>query len=264
MSRFEQFKEKLSNKQKTLGTTISGIEWSGLVQKISEYPFDFLVFDVEHGTLSIESIESALRICRLTDLPSIVRVPDSVPNLISKTLDMGADGILVPRVESLEQVETAIRAMRYFPRGRKGCGGYSNLRQDDHGSVMNYNDNRLLFIQMESLEGLKVLPGILDQFASEIAGVLIGPYDASIMLGTPLDITSAPMTEYISEVFSLCSAHGLSCGSFVDNASMLERYRALGGNVFWTGTELSLLCEAVDNLCSAFEGLPEALKDVQK
>ena len=255
MNRMKQLQTKLKNRENALGTTIVNITWSGLIQKIAILPFDFLIFDTEHGTITPESIEESLRICRLCDLPSIVRVTDTVPHLISKTLDMGADGILLPRVETVAQVETAIRAMRYYPRGRKGCGGFSNLRPDDKGSTDQYNNNRLLFIQMESREGLAVLPEILDAYGSEIAGVLIGPYDASIMLETPLDICSDPMTDFIRSVFECCHTHNISCGSFVDNAAFLERYRSLGGNVFWTGTEISLLCEALGNLSEAFRDL---------
>lgn len=252
MSKLISLKEKLNARQNVLGTTVSSLSWSGLIQKLSLFPLDFLLFDLEHGTLSAESIEEMLRMCRLTDLPSIVRVQDSLPHLISKPLDMGADGVLIPRVESLEQVEIAVRAARYYPRGRKGCGGFSNLRAEDNGSVLEYNDNRLIFIQMESAEGLEALPGILKKYASELAGVIIGPYDTSIMLGTPLDITSDVMTEYIRDVFACCAEYGVSCGSFVDHAGMFERYRELGGNIFWTSSLLSLMLQGVDNLCTSF------------
>ena len=193
-------------------------------------------------------------------MPSIVRIPDAVPNLISKTLDMGADGILIPRVESFTQVETVIRAARYYPRGRKGCGGFSNMRAEDYGSVETYNCNRMLFIQMESLEGLAILPTLLERFSSELSGVLIGPYDSSIMVGTPLDITSDTMTNYIRNVFDVCHRFQMSCGSFVDDASMIGRYRDLGGNVFWTGTEVSLLCGAYQMLCNTFQQEMERTK----
>lgn len=252
MSRFNDLKAKLKSRQNILGTTIVNIGWSGLPQKIAAFPFDFVVFDLEHGTLTAESIEDSLRICRLVDLPSIVRVPDSIANLVSKTLDMGADGVMLPRVERMEQVETAIRAARYYPRGRKGCGGFSNFRAEDAGSVETYNDNRMIFIQIESQEGLDILPEILDKHGSDIAGVLLGPYDTSIMLDTPLDIRSDAMTDFIRKMFAVCAERGISCGSFVDDSTMLDRYRSLGGNVFWTGTELSLLSEALGSLCTAF------------
>ena len=213
MSRLTELKRKLEEVRPVLGTTVANVAWSGLAQKIAAFPFDFLVLDEEHGTLTAESSEEILRICRLCDLPTVVRIPDAVPNLISKTLDMGADGIMIPRVESAAQIETAIRAGRYYPKGRKGCGGFSNLREEDCGSVEKYNENRLFFVQIESYEGLKVLPELLERYGDEIACVVIGPYDSSIMVGTPLDITSGTMKKYIRDVFEACSAFGKSCGT---------------------------------------------------
>lgn len=252
MEKLSALREKLRAREPILATTFTSVAWSGLVQQAANFPFDFILFDLEHGTLTVEGIEEALRICRLVDLPSVVRVADCVPHLISKSLDMGADGILIPRVESLEQVATAVRCARYYPRGRKGCGGFSNLRPEDKGDLNRYNDNRLLFIQMESREGLEALPRILETYGQELAGVIIGPYDASIMLGTPMDILSPVMTEFIRDVFALCRQHDLSCGSFVDGPSLIPRYRDLGGNIFWTGSELSMISAGYRQLCEAF------------
>ncbi|MBQ2841348.1 MAG: hypothetical protein II996_06640 [Oscillospiraceae bacterium] len=252
MGKLEILKEKLKNREKILTTTVGNISWSGIIELISRFSFDGVVIDIEHGTISVEGAEALLRTCRLCDLPGIVRISDCVSNIISKTLDMGADGIIVPRVESVEQVECAVSAMRYFPRGRKGCGGFSNLRAEDCGSVHKYNDNRLLFIQIESKEGLCVLPEILEKYRDELSGVLIGPYDASIMLGTPLDILSDEMTEFIGKVFSICNKKKISCGSFVDDKTLIPRYEKLGGNFFWTATEISLLSESYRSLCDAF------------
>ncbi len=253
MSRLEDLKKKLNNRKPVLSTTIGNVAWSGLVQKAAAFGFDFLMFDLEHGTLSVESVEESLRVCRLCDLPAIVRIADSVPHLISKTLDMGADGILLPRVERMEQLETAIQYTRYYPRGRKGCGGFSNMRPEDKGSIDRYNENRMLFIQMESLEGLHILPSLLERYPEEISGILIGPYDSSIMVGTPLNIQSAEMAAYIRQIFDICHRFDISCGSFVDNAGMIAWYQDMGSNIFWTGTEISLLCDAYQDLCSIFQ-----------
>lgn len=253
MSKLIELKKKLAAREPVLSSTIVNLSWTGIIQKASVFPFDMMMFDLEHGTLSIESVEEMLRMCRLCDLPSVVRVPDCVPHLISKTLDMGADGVLIPRVERMEQVETAIRCARYYPRGRKGCGGFSNLRAEDQGSVEVYNDNRLIFIQMESNEGLAILPEILEKYGKELAGVLIGPYDASIMIGTPLDILSDIMTDYIRKVFQICNSYGISCGSFVDGPELIARYRDLGGNVYWTGTDIGMLCTGFKATCDAFK-----------
>lgn len=253
MSKLIALKEKLAARQPVLSTTIANLTWTGIIQKAAAFNFDMMMFDLEHGTLSIESVEGMLRMCRLCDLPSVVRVPDCVPHLISKTLDMGADGVLIPRVERMEQVETAIRCARYYPRGRKGCGGFSNLRAEDMGSVETYNDNRMIFIQMESNEGLEILPEILEKYGKELAGVLIGPYDASIMIGTPLDILSDAMTDYIRKVFEICNDYGIACGSFVDGPALIARYRDLGANVYWTGTDIGMLCTGFKITCDTFQ-----------
>lgn len=264
MSRLKKLKTKLINREPILSTTISNISWSGLVQKAAEFSFDFIIFDLEHGTLSTETIEESLRICRLTDLPTVVRVPDSTPSYISKILDMGADGILLPRIESIEQVETAIRSAKYFPRGRKGCGGFSNFREEDELSVDKYNDNRMIFIQMESEEGLNVLPDILSNHSDEIDGIIIGPYDASIMLGTPLDISSDIMVDYIKNVFSICKEYDMSTGIFLEQESMIENYRDMGANIFWVGTEISLISQAYNELCTSYDKVFASYKALSK
>ena len=79
MSRLIDLKMKLKQRTPVLGTTIGNVAWSGLAQKTAAFPFDFLVLDEEHGTLSAESSEEILRVCRLCDLPTIVRIPDAVP-----------------------------------------------------------------------------------------------------------------------------------------------------------------------------------------
>ena len=166
MSRFEELKRKIAAREEVLTTNLGNIGWSGIIEVISRFPFDAVVLDLEHGTLSVESAETLLRTCRLCDLPGIVRIPDCIPHLISKTLDMGADGIIIPRVESISQVETAIRAMRYFPRGRKGCGGFSNSAVRTRGVSENitiiafflfrWNRRRDCLFFLKSSENIKV------------------------------------------------------------------------------------------------------------
>jgi 2-keto-3-deoxy-L-rhamnonate aldolase RhmA len=252
MNRLQTFKQKLKNQDDVLGTAIVNLKWSGVIQRIASLPFDFVLFDTEHGTLNAESIEEMLRVCRLVDLPSIVRVPDVVPHLISKTIDMGADGLLFPRVESAEQVGCAISAMRFSPRGKKGCGGFSLFRSGE--AFDSVNDDRLAFIQIESDDGINALPEILKLYRKELSGVIIGPYDMSIIAGKPLDIKCGEMMERYAKVFKICAAEGLAHGIFIDAAANIPDWKKLGVNIFWVGTELSLLMDSYRDLCGKFAG----------
>jgi 2-keto-3-deoxy-L-rhamnonate aldolase RhmA len=93
----------------------------------------------------------------------------------------------------------------------------------------------------------------LEKYGKELAGVLIGPYDASIMIGTPLDILSDAMTDYIRKVFEICNDYGIACGSFVDGPALIARYRDLGANVYWTGTDIGMLCTGFKITCDTFQ-----------
>jgi 4-hydroxy-2-oxoheptanedioate aldolase len=253
MNRLETLKKKLINRDPILATSVANVNWSGIIQKMANMPFDFVIFDIEHGTLSIEGIEEMLRICRLTDLPSIVRIPDTIPHFVSKAIDMGADGIIIPRVERMEQIETAVSYLRFTPRGKKGCGGFSMLRTGEDFSEV--NNNRILFVQIESDKGIENLPAFFDRFGSEIGGIIIGPYDMSIISGHPLDVKCQEMIERIKKVFKICAEHKASAGIFVDTAEDLIFWQELGANIFWTGSEISLLCESYKNLCDTFGSL---------
>lgn len=255
MGKREQLQHKLQTGQDILSTTIANVGWSGLVQKMSKTCLDFVLFDLEHGTQNIEQIEGMLRVARLCGLPTIVRVGDVVPHLISKTVDMGADGILLPRVESAEQVATAISSLRFFPAGRKGCGGFSLFYPEE--SPEDVNRNRMLLIQIESDEGISALEEILKSYGDELAGVLIGPYDMSIMSGVPLQVKHEAMLERIRSVFRTCKTYGMSCGIFIDGPEDLLFWKSLGANIFWTGTELSLYFSALEGLCNSFQRMEE-------
>lgn len=239
MDRLQALKQRLCARENTIGVTVNAPHLPQIVTALASCPLDLLVFDFEHGVLNAESAEPLLRAARAGGIPGVVRVQDTLPHLISKVLDMGADGVMLPRVESEEQVQTAVRSMRFFPRGRKGCGGPSLFRQNE--KFDEFNDNRLLFIQIESYEGMDALPRILELYENEIACVVIGPYDLSIMTGTPLDVKCDKMRGHIGKIASVCRDRGVSCGIFTDSAGDMPLWAQLGINFFWHGNECGLI-----------------------
>ena len=76
---------------------------------------DFLIFDLEHGRFGFETTENMIRYGNMIGIPAIVRVADTEYFFMSKVLDFGADGILVPRVETVEQAKKAIDSIRFPP-----------------------------------------------------------------------------------------------------------------------------------------------------
>ncbi len=235
MNKYEVLSRKLEAKEKVIGTTMTVTTTPILVEMMNREDLDYILFDGEHGIYNTENLVNLLQVCRLMGLPAFVRVQDSLYHLIAKTIDMGADGIMLPRVESLEQLRTAVDAMLFYPEGRKGCGGHGQFRPGE--AFGDFGRTRFLMPQIESQAGIDLLPRMLEQYGKYISAVMIGPYDLSVMLGTPKNIASPVMGEAIQRVFDICGTYGKSCGIFCDNELLARKYRDMGCNVLWTATD---------------------------
>lgn len=244
----DAIKEKLEKQEKIFSTMLCNVDYTGLPAVYKRGGLDLLVMDLEHGSFYPENIGDFVHMCHEVDLPVIVRVQDCEYHCISKPLDMGADGVLIPRTETMEQVETAISSMRFFPYGKKGVGGRALLRSGEE--VYDFNKNRLLFLQIESRAGTLLLDEILTKHGDQVAGILIGPCDMAVSMGCGLDTNAPAMIENITETIAICKKHGKSIGMFMDDDIVAERWYKEGMNIFWIGAETSLLgAELKRNRC---------------
>ena len=206
-----------------------------LIEKMNREDLDFILFDAEHGIFNNENLIPSLQVCRLIGLPSLVRIPDCNYSFIARAIDLGADGIMLPRTETLEQVQQAVEALRFAPIGKTGCGGHGQFKEGEN--FEEYQKNRFLIIQIESNEGIHNLPTMLEEYGEQIAAVMIGPYDLSVMLGTPKDIKSPVVIDAIQKVFDICHRHKKSCGIFCDDEILAKKYYDMGANVMWACTD---------------------------
>jgi len=236
MSVYEKLKQKFVKREKILATAMLFFHEPLLIEKMKRNDLDFLVFDMEHASFNTENLVPYLHMCRLLELPSVVRVQDTEYHLIAKTIDMGADGIMLPRVETLDQLQIALDALCFYPVGKKGNGGSAQYRKGE--SFNEFQCGRFLIPQIESPKGIDNLPEMIEKLGDIISGVIIGPYDMSIMVGTPLDIKSAPMELAIQKVFDICQKHNMSTGIFCGDAEEASAYQAMGANILWTGCDI--------------------------
>ena len=235
MNKYEALAQKLQNREKVIGTTMSMLNSPLLLEQMNRSELDFVLFDAEHGVFDTQNVISLLQVGRLMGLPTFVRAQDCEYHLIAKAIDMGADGVMVPRTETLEQLRTAVDALLFYPAGRKGCGGHGQFRPGE--TFDDFGKTRFLMPQIESQKGIDMLPKMLEEYGEYISAVIIGPYDMSVMLGTPKQIGSPVMLEAIQKVFDICNAYGKSCGIFCDNEVLAQKYRDMGCNVLWTATD---------------------------
>ncbi|MBQ8506816.1 MAG: hypothetical protein IJ466_05250 [Clostridia bacterium] len=240
MNRYEELKNKFANREKVVGTTMIMLDAPILLEKMNCPELDFILMDAEHGRFDTQNVIPMLHTCRMLGIPSFMRVQDAQYHLIAKAIDMGADGVMIPRVETLEQVETVVEAVCFAPYGRKGAGGFGQFRPGE--SFEEFQKGRFIALQIESQEGIDNLESILLAFGSFISAIIIGPNDLSVMLGTPFDCKSPVMEDAVQQVFDICKKHNKSCGIFCNDAADAKHYQAKGANVLWTASDLQFYC----------------------
>ena len=240
MNRCEKLMEKLRGREKVVGTTVIMLPDPILIEKMLDPGLDFVLMDAEHGCFDTQNVIPMLHTCRMLGMPGFVRVQDSQYHLIAKAIDMGADGVMIPRVETLDQMRAVVDAVWFGPIGRKGAGGFAQFRPgEDFGQ---FQRGRMVFIQIESPKGIDNLPAILENCGERVSAVIIGPNDMSVMIGTPFDCRSASMEAAVREVFDISARYGKSCGIFCNDAADAAHYRDMGANVLWTASDLQFYC----------------------
>ena len=197
--------------------------------------FSWLTIDIEHSTISISQVEQMIRIIQLSKIEAYVRLSKNDSTLIKRVLDAGADGIMVPMVNSVDDVKKAIDACFYPPRGKRGVG---LARAQKYGAGFHEYRRRSeprtkIIIQIEHINAVRHIDEIFS--VDGIYGYFIGPYDLSASFGKPGDFKCKELTDALEVVRKSGIKHGVKPGYHViepDPREVLhkkkEGYRIIG------------------------------------
>lgn len=178
--------------------------------------FDWLAIDIEHNPISINQVEDMIRIIQLSNVEAYVRLSENNSVLIKRVLDAGADGIIVPMVNSGDDVKKAKEACFYPPRGRRGVG-LSRAQKYSPSGLQEYRrisePKTKIIIQIEHIDAVKKIDEIFS--VEGIFGYFIGPYDLSASLGKPGDFKCQEMLEALKIVKEAGIRHNIRAGYHV-------------------------------------------------
>lgn len=178
---------------------------------IAHAGFDFVVVDLEHAPLNLETAYRLVGVSAALGVTPLVRVPDHTPSTIQKILDAGAHGVLVPHVDTPEQARRVARAARFPPRGDRGAGGTSRAGRWGTLNAADYLErgNRTLCIpQLESEEAVRNAEAILA--FEDVDAIFVGTADLAQSKGmTPTDPAVASL---VSHALDSAGAAGKPCG----------------------------------------------------
>jgi len=206
-------KRRLKAGELVLGTWVT-INHPDVVDMLSELPFDWLVFDMEHAPLEISDVEVLMMPLKGTNVAPIIRVPWNDMVMIKRALDIGAEGILVPWVNTRREAEEAVRYASYPPRGVRGVGPRRAIRYGRRSFIeyyRNFEENeRMILVQIETEKALENLEDILSTPGIDVA--YVGPMDLSTNLGIPAQYDNPKFQEALRKVVKACEKYDVAPG----------------------------------------------------
>jgi 4-hydroxy-2-oxoheptanedioate aldolase len=216
--------------------------------------FDWLLIDGEHAPNSIPTMLAQIQaIQRESSSQVVVRVPIGETWLIKQVLDLGAQTILVPMVETAEQARELVRAVRYPPNGVRGVGA-ALARASAFNRIGDYLQTAdrevCLLVQVENRAGLEALDAIAS--VDGVDGVFVGPADLAADMGF-LGRPGAPEVQAaVEDTLRRIQSHGKGAGILTSDQALARRYLEIGATFVAVGSDVGLLVGATNTLIKQF------------
>jgi 4-hydroxy-2-oxoheptanedioate aldolase len=217
--------------------------------------YDWLLVDLEHGAATEADLLGLLTAIEAAGGTALVRPQSGERLRIGRALDLGAAGIMVPRLDSADQAREAVTFLRYPPAGGRGVAlrtRGAGLGSIGHEAVSTVNDRILGIVQIESIGALRESDAI-----AAIDGVdvlFVGPADLTHALGVPGNFADATYLAALHTVVDACAAHGKAAGILVYDVAVVPRHLELGFRFVGIGSEGSFVADGASRALAAARG----------
>jgi 2-dehydro-3-deoxyglucarate aldolase/4-hydroxy-2-oxoheptanedioate aldolase len=212
---------------------------------------DWAILDLEHSTLTETDLLAGIYALQATSATALVRVEEGTRLRIGRALDFGAEGLMIPRLDTVEQVRDAMSWMRYPPDGIRGLAlstrgaGQSSVA---HADVQRLNALPLGIVQVESPIAVKNAEAMAAMDGVDV--LFVGPTDLSHSLGVPGQFQDATYVAALDSVADACRAHGKAAGILLRGAEDVPahldrgyRFIGLGSDGGWVAKGASSVLE---------------------
>lgn len=251
------FKAALKSGQPQIGL------WAGLANNtaaelVAAVGYDWLLIDGEHAPNTVDSVLAQLQAIAPYQAQGIshpvVRAVEGTPANIKQLLDLGAQTLLIPMVNTVEQAQTIVQSMWYPPKGIRGVGS-ALARASCWNQVDNYlhdaDEQMCLLLQIETLEGVKNLDAIAA--LDGVDGIFIGPADLSAAMGHRGNPAHPKVQAAIENAFKVIKSHGKAAGILYANEEGAKRFIDMGFDFVAVGVDTSLLVKSTQSLLAKFK-----------
>lgn len=216
--------------------------------------FDWVCVDLQHGMIGQDDLLGILQALDVSGTPTLVRVPWNDPASIMRVLDTGADGVIVPMVNSAREAKLAVAACRFPPDGIRSWGPTRASLGRTEYTVDTANRDVICAVMIETREAMKALDEILA--VPGVDAAFIGPSDLAISHGIApsLRADDPNVSELIMQVRDACLRHDVIPAIFTGGQEAAVRWQQAGFRLLTVGSDRLLMTEAATRLLSAIRG----------
>jgi 4-hydroxy-2-oxoheptanedioate aldolase len=201
---------------------------------------DFFMIDTEHSPISMFQLQTQLIGLRTASANVLVRIPENNPAAIMQVLDLGAEGVVVPHIESLDECTAAVTAALYPPIGSRGIGPRRAGRLQDRAAYLQTaNARTAVLIMLESGLGIENIDGILG--VDGLTGVIVGEADLAASLNHLGDPEHPDVVAAIDTIVDRCIAHDVPFGMYAPSSSKADELLSRGARIVTVGSDLLFL-----------------------
>lgn len=245
--RINKIKKKLKNNEPVFGIMIKEARNANIAEILEIAGFDYFVIDMEHAFYDMSDITEILQFARKIDITGVVRIPRLDYAYVAKALDMGAEGIWVPHLDTAQQAKDLVRFGKYPPEGIRGAAvpAFRLKDRQEFKQAADYfryaNDETLLIAQIEGREAIGNIEAITAVTGIDVA--MMGTQDLSLDLGYPGQETHPEMKAAIQKVVDACRKNGKASGNHIANIDELRYWIGQGMRMITYSYESNLIIE---------------------
>src|SRR5919107_4020092 len=239
-----RLRRRVAAGETTMGTFV-GTASTIVAEVCAAAGVDWLLLDLEHGSGGEEQVRQVVPAAGGYGVPTVVRVESAARIRIGRVLDLGAVGVMLPRLDTAAEVAEAVRHLRYPPAGDRGVATYNRACRFalDPGALARAGGEVLGVVQIESASAVDQVEEIAALDGGDV--LFVGPQDLRFNLGVPFGLDSPTYLAAVERVRAAAGRHGKACGLLVGDGGAAAERLAEGWRFVAIGSDATLLAAAV-------------------
>ena len=234
-------KEKLKAGEVVMGQMLLELFTPGMAHMLANCGLDFVLYDMEHGRCDLSLLAGLISSAHHAGIVPLVRVPDIGVSPLSRVLDMGACGVMVPRVETAEQMREIIAQLKYAPEGRRGVAlgvAHDNYQIGPPSYLQDANRDVLVIALLETVRAFENLEAIVATPGLDVAWV--GHYDLTTSLGIPAQFDHPLFLDCMRWLVAVTQQHGVAAGFLPGSPEDTVRWVGEGFRMISLGSDIGV------------------------